>query len=134
MSGLHQLSTRTQQCTDISADCPISKSFYGYSPSLIPNVILLVIFSLALLAHGVQGVYYRAWSTLIAMGWGCICEMLGYAGRLMMHPDAFNLNWLVSFQPKILCLQTAHWFQDSLSRYAALQLLLLFSQPLYTSA
>ena len=92
MSGLHQLFARKQDCTGVSADCPISKSFYGYAPSLIPNAILLALFSLALLAHGVQGVYYRAWSTLTAMGWGCICELLGYAGRLMMHDNPFYLN------------------------------------------
>ena len=30
------------------------------------------------------------------MGWGCICEILGYAGRLMMHKNPFNLNGSVS--------------------------------------
>lgn len=87
---------RVQQCTDISADCPVSKSFYGYSPSLGPDITLLVLFTMALVGHGVQGWYYRAWGTLIAMSWGCICEVLGYIGRLMMHPNAFNLNGSVS--------------------------------------
>lgn len=92
MSPLSLLLPRAQQCTDISADCPVSKSFYGYSPSLGPDITLLVLFSMALIGHGVQGWYYRAWGTLIAMSWGCICEVLGYIGRLMMHPNAFNLN------------------------------------------
>ena len=92
MSPLSLLLPRAQKCTDISADCPISKSFYGYSPSLGPDITLLVLFSMALVGHGVQGWYYRAWGTLIAMSWGCICEVLGYIGRLMMHPNAFNLN------------------------------------------
>lgn len=87
---------RAQQCTHISADCPVSKSFYGYSPSLGPDVTLLGLFTMALVGHGVQGWYYRAWGTLTAMSWGCICEVLGYIGRLMMHPNAFNLNGSVS--------------------------------------
>lgn len=85
-------------CDSVNATCPISQSFYGYAPSLGPNVALLVIFALTLIAHGVQGIYYRAWGTLTAMGWGCICEVLGYAGRLMMHPNAFNLNGYANSQ------------------------------------
>ena len=96
MSGLHYVLPRAQQCTSISEDCPLSKSFYGYAPSLAPNVIMLVMFSATLVAHGVQGTYYRAWGTLTAMGWGCICEILGYAGRLMMHKNPFNLDGSVS--------------------------------------
>ena len=92
MSGLHQLLPRARDCTEISVDCPVSQSFYSYTPSLGPNIALLVLFSLAMVAHGVQGVYYRAWGTLTAMGWGCICELLGYAGRLMMHKNPFDLN------------------------------------------
>lgn len=92
MSPLSILLPRAQQCPDISPDCPVSKSFYGYSPSLGPDIALLVLFSMALVGHGVQGWYYRAWGTLTAMLWGCICEVLGYIGRLMMHPNAFNLN------------------------------------------
>lgn len=97
MSGILPLSDLPQllprgTCHSVNATCPVSKSFYGYTPALGPNVALLVIFSIALVAHGVQGIYYRAWGTLTAMGWGCICEVLGYAGRLMMHPNAFNLN------------------------------------------
>lgn len=94
MSLLSLLLPRAQKCPDISADCPISKSFYGYSPSLGPDITLLVLFSMALVGHGIQGWYYRAWGTLTAMLWGCICEVLGYIGRLMMHPNAFNLNGL----------------------------------------
>lgn len=103
MSGILPLSDLPQllprgTCHSVNATCPVSKSFYGYTPALGPNVALLVIFSLALVAHGVQGIYYRAWGTLIAMGWGCVCEVLGYAGRLMMHPNAFNLNGLANTQ------------------------------------
>ena len=96
MSGLHYILPRAQQCTSINQDCPLSKSFYGYAPSLAPNVVMLVLFSATLVAHGVQGTYYRAWGTLTAMGWGCICEILGYVGRLMMHKNPFNLDGSVS--------------------------------------
>lgn len=91
LSGLPQLLPR-ESCHSINATCQVSKSFYGYTPALGPDVALLVIFGLTLVAHSVQGIYHRAWGTLFAMGWGCICEVLGYAGRLMMHPNAFNLN------------------------------------------
>ena len=97
LSNLPQLLPRGS-CHSVNATCPVSKSFYGYTPAVGPNAALLAIFSLALVAHGVQGIYYRAWGTLTAMGWGCICEVLGYAGRLMMHPNAFNLNGLAKAQ------------------------------------
>ena len=64
---------------------------------------MLVLFSAALVAHGVQGTYYRAWGTLIAMSWGCICEVLGYAGRLMLHNNPFNLDGLVEV---VFCAQS----------------------------
>ena len=90
----HFLFSRSE-CKTVSDNCPVSKSFYGYSPDLAPDVALLTLFSLALIAHAGQGYYYRAWTTLTAMVWGCICEVIGYIGRLMMHPNAFDLNGFV---------------------------------------
>ena len=79
-------------CTSVTPECPVEKSFYSYAPSLIPNVVLLALFSLALVAHAGQGLYYRAWTIFTAMVWGCICEVLGYIGRLMMRHNAYDLN------------------------------------------
>ena len=62
---------------------------------------LLVLFSVALVAHGGQGWYYRAWGTVTAMGWGCACEVLGYVGRVMMHANAFDLNGWVCVTPDV---------------------------------
>ncbi|KAF6220747.1 hypothetical protein HO133_003180 [Letharia lupina] len=123
MLSLSLLLPRGQDCTNISADCPVSQSFYGYSPSLGPDITLLVLFSMALVGHGVQGWYYRAWGTLTAMLWGCICEVLGYIGRLMMHPNAFNLN---GFLIQICCLTIAPAFFSAAIYLCLSRLVLLF--------
>ena len=68
---------RGTNCERVGPDCPLSESYYGYAPSLPPNVILLVLFGLALVAHTAQGIYYRTWGTLTAFFFGCVCELLG---------------------------------------------------------
>jgi len=123
MSGLHYILPRAQQCTSISQDCPLSKSFYGYAPSLAPNVVMLVLFSATLVAHGIQGTYYRAWGTLIAMGWGCTCEIMGYIGRLMMHKNPFNLD---GFLIQIICLTIAPAFFSAAIYLCLSRIVLLF--------
>lgn len=90
---LHQLVPRDGvDCEWVNVTCPVSGSFYGYSPQLASNVVFLVFFSLCLIAHGVQGIFYRDWWTFTAMVCGCICEIMGYGGRIAMHYNPYNLT------------------------------------------
>lgn len=78
----HLLYARQGMCDNVSPDCPISESFYGYAPSYPPNILLLILFGIALFAHTAQGVYYRTWGTLAAFSLGCICEVIGTSRML----------------------------------------------------
>jgi len=80
------------KCTDVGPHCPIDQSPYSYAPSLPPNAILLAFFSVSLLIHTIQGIYYRTWGLLVALVCGGLCEVIGYVGRLMMHKNAFSIN------------------------------------------
>jgi hypothetical protein len=45
-----------------------------------------------LLAQLVLGVFYRTWGFLIGMVSGLILELVGYAGRIMLHSNPFDFN------------------------------------------
>lgn len=72
------------------AVCPVDWSVYEYRPSVPANVTLLVLFGVSLLIHLVQGLRWRTWSFMIAMILGCIDEIIGYAGRLMLYNNPFT--------------------------------------------
>jgi len=72
--------------------CPIEAAQLPYAPNLAGNTIYLAVFSAALLANVVLGIRYRTWGYLVGMTLGCILEVLGYVGRVMMHYNPFPEN------------------------------------------
>ncbi|MCJ1467143.1 hypothetical protein MMC07_005765 [Pseudocyphellaria aurata] len=107
VNTLHTLVARERDCESVSDECPVTESFYGYAPSYPPNIALLVLFGLALFVHSAQGYYYRTWGTLIAFSLGCLSEVIGYGGRIMMHNNAYDLN---GFLLQICCISLAPAF------------------------
>jgi len=89
------------------ANCPVSESYYGYRPGLGANGALLALFSIALLLHTFQGSLHRTWGFLISMFFGNVAEIIGYAGRIMMWKNPFELN---PFLIQICCLTIAPAF------------------------
>lgn len=63
-----------------------------YIPSFTGNVFLLVLFVAFLIAHIAIALRYKTWTFLIAMVGGLVLEIVGYAGRIMLHNDDFNEN------------------------------------------
>ncbi|KAI9828207.1 MAG: hypothetical protein M1819_004600 [Sarea resinae] len=106
---LHALFARdkdTEYCT--LATCPIQDSFYNYLPSAPANGLYLGIFSLSLCLYLLQGLLSKRWlGFTISMVAGCICEILGYIGRLMSHHNPFSQN---GFLMQIVCLTIAPAF------------------------
>ena len=88
-------------CTSVSADCPVEATIYGYTPNLAANTIFVVIFGLCLLAHSFLGLKHRTWTYLIALWFGCLGETLGYIGRIMLWDNAWSEN---GFNIQICCL------------------------------
>lgn len=70
--------------------CPIEMSVYKYRPDLTVNIIFAVAFSLALQGHIMVGWRWKVWWFLALMIVGCLFEMIGYAGRLMMWDNPFS--------------------------------------------
>lgn len=90
-----------ENCTTITPDCPVSATTYGYIPNLPANSILLAIFALCLLSQIGAGIYYRTYSFLVFLAIGCTFEVLGYAGRVMMHGNVWSKT---AFRMQITCL------------------------------
>lgn len=87
--------------------CPINASIYGYRPSLAANSAFIALFGICFVLHSVQSIYWRSWGFLAAMGLGCIDEMIGYGGRIMLYENPFSFT---GFLIQIICITTAPVF------------------------
>lgn len=89
--------------------CPVEWSILSYQPSIPANAVFVALFSVALAVHLYEGIRWR--HTLggfaIPMVLGCIDEVLGYVGRLIMHGNPFSFN---GFLMEIICITTAPVF------------------------
>jgi len=89
-------------------ECVDVPSFYGYRIDLAPNAAFLALFSLSLVAYVVTyAVTRRGLGFLVAMALGLICEIIGYAGRIMSWKNQWNEN---GFLIQICCLTIAPAF------------------------
>jgi hypothetical protein len=70
--------------------CPIEWSVYKYKPDLPTNIIFLVLFAIAMLIHIYLGIRWRSWFFMSFMIVGCLMEIIGYVGRLIMHDNPFS--------------------------------------------
>ncbi|OAA56457.1 RTA1 like protein [Cordyceps fumosorosea ARSEF 2679] len=87
--------------------CPIAWSMFGYRPSLAANVVFLVLFAVIGAAHAYLGVRWRSWGFMTGMLLGCVAEILGYVGRIMMWHNPFSYY---GFMVQIICLTIAPVF------------------------
>jgi hypothetical protein len=67
----------TQNCTDITPECPVEATIYGYYPSLPANAFFLAWFGALLIIQAFQGIKYKTWTFMIAMTLGCLGEAIG---------------------------------------------------------
>ena len=98
------------QCLSVGPGCPVSRSLYGYYPSLPANAFFLALFAVLLVINAVVGTWKRTWTYLIAMFFGCLAQVLGYTGRIIMHQNPFNMN---GFEMQICCLTLAPAFNSA---------------------
>ena len=86
-----------------SPECADVDSFYQYPLSLAANATFLAIFALSFLLY--LAVYFwkkgRGLAFTAAMTLGCVCEILGYTGRIMGWDNRFDAN---GFLMQICCL------------------------------
>lgn len=72
--------------------CPVSSSVYGYLPALSANISFMALYAIALGIHTYQGLRWRTWWFMGAMMFGCVCEIMGYGGRVMLHHNPFSFT------------------------------------------
>lgn len=72
------------------AACPIEASVYGYRPWLTASCVLIALYFVCLLIQLFYGLRYKTWGFAAAMVTGCICEILGYVGRIMMWQNPWH--------------------------------------------
>ncbi|KAK3718375.1 hypothetical protein LTR37_005188 [Vermiconidia calcicola] len=77
-------------CFEVSPECPVELTTYGYAPALWANVILCVLFGLTGVLQIIFGVYYKTWTWAVTVSFGCLLEFAGYIGRILMHYNAWN--------------------------------------------
>ena len=72
------------------AQCPISWSVYKYRPSLVANITFLALYFVALVVHVLLGVRWRTPGFAGFMSLGCIVEIVGYVGRILLYMNPFS--------------------------------------------
>jgi hypothetical protein len=73
-------------------ECAIDRSIFQYRPSLAANSTFIALFGVSLIIHVYEGIRWRQrmFGTLMAMG--CVCEMIGYGGRIIEWNDPWSFN------------------------------------------
>ncbi|KAG8161550.1 hypothetical protein KVR01_008537 [Diaporthe batatas] len=92
-------------CT-LDVCCP-EYSVYAYIPGMPANFIFLVAFSGAMAVHIHAGWLYKQWWFVGCMVAGCLDEVFGYVGRVIMARDLWNFN---AFMVQVVCITTAPVF------------------------
>lgn len=72
--------------------CPLSCAQVDYQPTLAGNAVYAAAFGLLLIAQLGLGIKYKTWGFMVGMTCGLILEVVGYAGRIMLHDNPFNFN------------------------------------------
>ena len=79
---------KTANCT--LAVCPVDVSVYGYRPSVAASGVLIALYGLCILLQGLLGWRYKTWGFMTAMILGCVDEILGYVGRILLWQDPWS--------------------------------------------
>lgn len=117
-----------QNCTEVTPQCPVSATTYGYYPNLGVNALYLAIFSFLLLLNVVYVLRYRLWTYAFAVSASCLLELLGYVGRVAMHYNPWS-DW--GFRIQVICLIIGPSFLAA-GIYLTLKHLILYFGPEYS--
>ncbi|KAM0556084.1 hypothetical protein ACHAPJ_006072 [Fusarium lateritium] len=72
--------------------CPVEWSVYQYRPSLAANITFIVLYALAMATHIFLGIKWKTWFYMSFMILGCLLEIIGYIGRIIMYNNPFNFG------------------------------------------
>lgn len=88
-------------CVEVGPECPVEGTLYGYYPSLGANAFFAAFFGLCCIANLVFGIRYKTWTFMIALCLGCLGEVVGYIGRILMNDNPYHGS---AFEIQITCL------------------------------
>ena len=86
-NGLISFGTRANCTLEL---CPLEASILQYQPSIPGNAVIIGMFGLLMLVHLIQGIRWKTWSFMVCMLIGCVDEIVGYVGRIMLHSNPFS--------------------------------------------
>ncbi|EXJ77709.1 hypothetical protein A1O3_09938 [Capronia epimyces CBS 606.96] len=118
----------THLCTEVTPQCPVEHSIYGYYPSIGGNAFFVGFFFMAAAFQLYAGIRYKTWTYLVAMFLGCVDQALGYIGRAILHNNPFDS---VGFEIQICCLILGPAF-NSAAIYLVLKHITLCFGPEYS--
>ncbi|KAK2052914.1 parasitic phase-specific protein PSP-1 [Colletotrichum caudatum] len=87
--------------------CPLEWSILRYQPSTPASGVFIAFFALAWILHAIQGFKWKTWGFSASMIFGCILEIVGYVGRLIIHNNPFDFQ---GFLMQIICITVAPVF------------------------
>jgi hypothetical protein len=115
-------------CQEVSPECPVELTTYGYYPKLGVNAFLLAWFAILFFASVAIGVWSKTWTYTLALGGGTLLETLGYVGRVMMHNNPWNES---AFEMQICCIILGPSFFAA-AIYLTLKHFVLYCGPQYS--
>jgi hypothetical protein len=80
-------SLRYENCTEITPDCPVEATVYGYYPSIGANTVGAVIFGLCFFVNVYLGWRHKTWTYMVAMSLACLTSSIGYIGRILLNDN-----------------------------------------------
>jgi hypothetical protein len=69
--------TPPSECTEVTPDCPVEGTIYGYAPNAVASYAFCIIFAICALVQVIQMLKWRTWSFGVAMFLGAISEVAG---------------------------------------------------------
>lgn len=92
---------RFDECVEVTPECPVKGTIYGYTPNLGVNAFFCAYFAIFTLVNLVLTIRFKSWFYGILMVLGALGEALGYVGRIMMHGNPWDS---IGFQIQICTL------------------------------
>ena len=78
----------TYNCTAVSELCPVHFTTYGYAPNMGANAFFCALFFLLCGANIYQGIKYKTWTYLVALGFGTLAEGIGRSYSTLFGPHS----------------------------------------------
>ncbi|KAG5291238.1 parasitic phase-specific protein PSP-1 [Histoplasma capsulatum G186AR] len=94
-------------CTEVTPECPVEATIYGYKPNPVVNLICVIVFGVLFFVAVWQTYKHKTYSFGVAMSLGCVAEAIGYGGRLVLNRNPWDSN---GFQIQICTLIIAPSF------------------------